>query len=607
MAIEKKIKISVDSSEADSGLKALESQLAKTDKEAGKLNETATQTSKQGNVFSKMSSGLNDLVPGFSGAVTGGKAMLKTMWLLVANPIGAVVAALVLGLGLLYKAFTSTKAGGEQLERAMAGIGAVIDVLRDRVLKVGEALVKFFSGDFKGAIQAGKDSVKGFGAEVTKEFQQASKALKDLQEVADEARNLDESRAKLNRDLAESERILTSTTATYQEKKKALAEVTKAEKIQTDSELANAKKKLAAILSQNDASDSDTEALQKKSDAQKAVYALEQKSSEDRRKVSEFEKTLSNNEAARVKGIQDEASARQKVIDDKRIERNKLIKAEKDALIKEELDRREKELADQLAIEMKSAQESFNIIDELNKSKETPAEKEQREYEEKLSILEENNLSTELLTQIHLENLNKINNDYFAKEADQRKKDADDDINIAKQVADAKASIQDAYIGNVGAGFALLGQLAGKNKALQAAAIIGENAVGIAKQVISTRAANTAVTAKYALLPGGLALAATERALNNVSLGIGIASSALATKKALSSLGTGGDTGSGQGGNNAPQRQAPSFNLVQGTASNQIAESLQSKNAPIKAYVVSTDVTSSQSLDRNILSNSRLG
>ena len=46
---------------------------------------------------------------------------------------------------------------------------------------------------------------------------------------------------------------------------------------------------------------------------------------------------------------------------------------------------------------------------------------------------------------------------------------------------------------------------------------------------------------------------------------------------------------------------APSFNLVQGTGTNQIAEGLQSSDAPIQAYVVSSNVSTAQSLDRNII------
>jgi hypothetical protein len=60
----------------------------------------------------------------------------------------------------------------------------------------------------------------------------------------------------------------------------------------------------------------------------------------------------------------------------------------------------------------------------------------------------------------------------------------------------------------------------------------------------------------------------------------------------------------GGGGGQVPT--APSFNLVQGTGSNQIAESLQSQNRPIQAYVVASEVTTQQSLERNIVSNSSL-
>lgn len=51
---------------------------------------------------------------------------------------------------------------------------------------------------------------------------------------------------------------------------------------------------------------------------------------------------------------------------------------------------------------------------------------------------------------------------------------------------------------------------------------------------------------------------------------------------------------------------APSFNLVQGTGSNQIADSVNRGTQPVKAFVVSGDVTSAQSLDRNIVDNSKL-
>ena len=69
----------------------------------------------------------------------------------------------------------------------------------------------------------------------------------------------------------------------------------------------------------------------------------------------------------------------------------------------------------------------------------------------------------------------------------------------------------------------------------------------------------------------------------------------------------GGQSPNGQtGGGGGRTPQAPAFNLVQGSASNQIANSLQRGNEPVKAYVTSRDMTSTQQLDRAIESGSTL-
>ncbi len=142
---------------------------------------------------------------------------------------------------------------------------------------------------------------------------------------------------------------------------------------------------------------------------------------------------------------------------------------------------------------------------------------------------------------------------------DLKEEKAKSDIEIAQSVADAEDAIDAARINNIGNGFKLLSQAAGENRAAQAIAIIGENAVGIAKQIISTKAANTAIIAQGAALaiPSGGASKVAAAALvtsNNIGLGLGIAGSVLATKKALSSLKAGGDAGDGgaaEGGGDA--------------------------------------------------------
>lgn len=69
---------------------------------------------------------------------------------------------------------------------------------------------------------------------------------------------------------------------------------------------------------------------------------------------------------------------------------------------------------------------------------------------------------------------------------------------------------------------------------------------------------------------------------------------------------------SGSGGSSSvsvptPTVQAPSFNIVGSSETNQLAEAIGSQSQqPVRAYVVSNDVTTAQSLDRNIVESASL-
>lgn len=182
------------------------------------------------------------------------------------------------------------------------------------------------------------------------------------------------------------------------------------------------------------------------------------------------------------------------------------------------------------------------------------------------------------------------------------KENSDARIKIDEAEADAKKAIQDGVLDNISGGLGVLKQLGEKNKAIQKAAIIAENAVGIAKIILNTQAANAKSVAASPLTGGQPWVA-----INTISGALGVAGSLLATKKALSELG-GGSAGSapsvsGGGGSSAP---APSFNVVGNSGVNQIAQTLGNQQ-PVQAYVVANNVTTQQSLDRNIVNNASLG
>ena len=84
---------------------------------------------------------------------------------------------------------------------------------------------------------------------------------------------------------------------------------------------------------------------------------------------------------------------------------------------------------------------------------------------------------------------------------------------------------------------------------------------------------------------------------------IGAISSAVGKSKSVaSSLGGGGGSTPSITRPSAPTSAPPAFNIVGAGAGNQLAETIAGQNErPIKAFVTSQDVTTAQSLERNIV------
>jgi hypothetical protein len=84
---------------------------------------------------------------------------------------------------------------------------------------------------------------------------------------------------------------------------------------------------------------------------------------------------------------------------------------------------------------------------------------------------------------------------------------------------------------------------------------------------------------------------------------IGAISSAVSKSKSVaSSLGSGGGSTPSIAKPSAPTSAPPAFNIVGAGAGNQLAETIAGQNErPIKAFVTSQDVTTAQSLERNIV------
>lgn len=139
----------------------------------------------------------------------------------------------------------------------------------------------------------------------------------------------------------------------------------------------------------------------------------------------------------------------------------------------------------------------------------------------------------------------------------------------------------------------------------------GRRAFQITKAAnLAAATTNTALAVTAALTAGGnpLKLATGAQFVEAALVGSlgGLEIAKIASTKYAGGGGGGGSSsgGRGSGGGSAPDIQ---FNTVGSSQINQLNESLMSQNEPVKAYVVSGEVSSAQSLDRNRQNNATFG
>ena len=182
-------------------------------------------------------------------------------------------------------------------------------------------------------------------------------------------------------------------------------------------------------------------------------------------------------------------------------------------------------------------------------------------------------------------------------------------IQIAEKLKQFREETEKAKWSLAEQGVGFLKQIGEKNKAIQRVALVAENAVAIARIIQNTQVANLKAVA-LSPATGGQPWVG----INTVSAGLSIASTILATSKALKELGGGGSSGGGvsagstSGGSGSGGATAPAFNIVGDANQNAVAGAISQKNqTPVQAYVVAQNVSSAQSLNRNIVQSATLG
>lgn len=599
-------------------IEGLKRELSNTDKEVKKVDESTSQMS---GTLDKATGGAITKFKGLKGALKTAVTGFKSLRVAI---IGTGIGALLIAVTALGQAFTRSEEGQNKFAKLLGIIGSVTDNLLDLLADLGEniisafenpkqaikdfknlikeniqnrfeaildtlgslgsAIKKVFTGDFSGAIEDAKkagsslvdsftgvkntiDKVKKATSEFAEELKNEAKIaanIADQRAKADKAeRALLVARAKANRDRADLlDKAAQKEKFTAQERIKFLEEAGRIDEEITNKEINAAKLRLQAKVAENALAKSTKADLDEEANLRAKLIDLETQRLTKQKTVSAQIVSAKREEKARLKAIEDEEAAKQKEIEDKKAADDKA--------------KREKEIADAKALaDLKNQIRDAEAVTEEERRL-LEIEKTTEHYDKLIELARAKGLATEALENAKTNALNRLTESR-----------AKNEIQWEKLTQDQKVAI-------VSNGFKNLSNILGQETAAGKAA-------AIAAATIDTY---QSATASYKSLAGIPVIGPT---LGIAAAGAAIASG-LATVKQIVATKTPGGRGASAPSISASSSSAsaparpPSFNVVGASETNQLAEAIggQTKE-PVKAYVVSDDVSTAQSLDRNIV------
>ena len=560
-------------------------------------------------------------VTGMTQAIGGATKGFNAMRIAI---IGTGIGALIIALTSLTAAFTGSEEGQNKFAKIMGVIGVLtgnlVDLFADLGEKIiwvfeepqqaisdlkdaikeniqnrieslidtfgflGSAIKKVFQRDFSGAMEDAKKAgssyidtmtgvkdtigkagkaVKDFTKEQIREANAAAKVA-DMRAKADKIeRNLIVERSKLESEIAllrlksrEEEKY------TAEERKQALLDAQKLEDSLLDKETEYLELRRDAQIEENKFSRSNKENLTKEAEAIAAVNRQVAARANTARQVQREVNTIS-------KQIQAQNKA----------EANR-IKAENEAKIKEAATNEENRIK-----AIRAITEKYKLEDDVTEIEALEIEKGKRLQE--LEDLEAHWIQKAAIAKF-----------YDDKIKDVKEKNAKTEKELAR--LELQQGLNDAK-----ATFDMVGKLAGEDsKVGKAMAIASATISGIqgVMNAFSTAQLSpiTNVFPAYPYIQAGLAGAV---ALKNISAIKSVDPSGRGNKGTVPSP-------SGGGGGATPPIESitPSFNVVGASGTNQLADAIGGQaQTPTRAYVVSSDVTSAQELDRNIVEGASIG
>lgn len=586
-------------------------------KEVEKLNKEISNTSKESANASKSLDGFTGGavskfkgLKGSIGSVVKGFKSLK--FAILASGIGALLLAVV-SVG---KAFTSSEEGQNKFAKILGIIGSVtgnlVDLLSDlgeNIISVfenpkqalidfknlivenitnrfnaiidtlgflGSAFKKVFSGDFSGALEDAKkagssyvDSLTGVEDSINKVTKATKGFVTELKKEAKIAGQIADQRAKADK----LERGL------IVERAEADRKVAELREQAADKDKVSAKDRIIALEEAGKISEEITkkeiEAAKLRFDSKVAENALSKSTKEDLDEEANLKAKLIQLETARLK--------QQKSITAEISGARKEEKARLDAELKEKQDKIDKEATDEKTRldAIQKVRDDFKQK-QIEKEAETELQKIDVEETKRIAELDKLNATEEQKYEVYKYYAG-LRGEVIKKEEDTKEKLAK--LRQRQGLNDAKNS------------FNQMAQLAGKDsKVGKAMAIASATISGVqGVQNAYSTAQKSPITAFFPAYPVVQSALAGAIALKNIS-----------AIKSVNPSGGGGNI-SAPSASSAPSIPSapslpPSFNVVGSSDTNQLASAIGGQSQePVKAYVVSGDVTSAQSMDRNIV------
>lgn len=554
--------------------------------------------------------------------------------------IGSGIGALALGILSVVQAFKRSEEGQNKFAKIMGVIGAVTDQFLDVLASVGDKIIsvfsdpkqaiidlkdlivenitnritslidtfgflgsaikKVFSGDFTGALDDAKsagssyidtmtgvkdtigkttEAVKEFAKETLKEANQAGD-IADRRAKADKLeRQLLVDRAKANRDIAKlREQAEDREKFSAEERIKFIQEASKIDDDITAKEIAKVRLRVQAKKEEN---------------------ALGLSTKEDKMEQAQLEAELI-------------------ALETQRFSKKRALTARTQALVREAQAEENRIAQEKINLQKQIIEAEANTLDE---KRELELQKEQEKYDALIEQAEANNLNTDELELSRNERLAEMRQAFADQDDAIKAKSVEEQAKLDKKKLDdqiatiqAEESNRQAQISQVGGAInslqSIFSAFGEENKALAIAGIVTEQVSAISKIISNTAVANAKSVAATPLT-GGMPFVA----INNITAGLSIAGSVAGAVKAIGDLkskkkspssGT-APRGAGGGGGSAPAEAPPSFNIVGASGTDQLAEAIGGQTQqPVQAYVVSNDVSTAQSMERNIVENASI-